>query len=61
MHQLNLFKEENTPNIHIFENNHKDGTLKFYIQANSDAMNRARVFVLNPCFCFIVSTVITFW
>ena len=31
----------------IFEINHKDGTLKFYIQANSDAMNRARVFVLN--------------
>jgi hypothetical protein len=31
----------------IFEINHKNGTLKFYIQANSATMNRARVFVLN--------------
>ena len=31
----------------IFEINHKDGTLRFYIQANSSSMDRARVFVLN--------------
>ncbi len=31
----------------IFEINHKDGTLKFYIQANSSSMNRAKIFVLN--------------
>ena len=31
----------------IFEINHKDGTLKFYIQANSDSLNRGKIFVLN--------------
>jgi hypothetical protein len=31
----------------IFEINHKDGTLKFYLQANSEDLNRGRVFVLN--------------
>jgi hypothetical protein len=31
----------------IFEVNHKDGTLKFYIQANSEDLNRGRIFVLN--------------
>jgi hypothetical protein len=31
----------------IFEINHKDGILKFYIQANSVDLNRAKVFVLN--------------
>jgi hypothetical protein len=31
----------------IFEINYKEGTLKFYIQANSLDLNRGRVFVLN--------------
>jgi hypothetical protein len=31
----------------LFEINHKDGILKFYIQANSDQLNRAKIFVLN--------------
>jgi len=31
----------------IFEINHKDGTLRFYLQANSSSMNRAKIFVLN--------------
>jgi hypothetical protein len=31
----------------IFEINHKSGTLKFYLQANSADLDRGRVFVLN--------------
>jgi hypothetical protein len=31
----------------LFEINHKDGTLKFYIQANSLDLNRGRIFVLD--------------
>jgi hypothetical protein len=40
----NTFPE--TP-IELFEINHKNGTLKFYIQANSLDLNRGRIFVLN--------------
>jgi hypothetical protein len=31
----------------IFEVNHKNGKLKFYIQANSEDLNRGKIFVLN--------------
>jgi hypothetical protein len=31
----------------IFEINHKSGTLKFYLQANSTDLDRGRIFVLN--------------
>jgi hypothetical protein len=31
----------------LFEINHKDGTVKFYIQANSEDANRAKIFALN--------------
>jgi hypothetical protein len=31
----------------IFEINHKSGTLKFYLQANSADLDRGRIFVLN--------------
>jgi hypothetical protein len=31
----------------IFEINYKNGTLKFYVQANSSALDRGRIFVLN--------------
>ncbi len=33
--------------VEIFEINHKDGTLKFYLQANSSDLNRGKIFVLN--------------
>jgi len=45
---MNYNKEEfPTTATEIFEINHKDGTLKFYLQANSTDLNRGRVFVLN--------------
>ena len=31
----------------LFEVNHKDGSLKFYIQGNSQDLNRGKIFVLN--------------
>lgn len=33
--------------IEIFEINHKTGNLKFYMQANSEDLNRAKIFVLD--------------
>jgi hypothetical protein len=43
------YDQENFPATatEIFEVNHKGGTLKFYIQANSQDLNRGKIFVLT--------------
>jgi len=43
------YDKENFPATatEIFEVNHKSGTLKFYIQANSQDLNRGKIFVLD--------------
>ncbi len=43
------YDKENFPATatELFEVNHKDGSLKFYIQGNSQDLNRGKIFVLN--------------